>query len=84
MRTLFSSGKAHGLCVWPGGTSYRGTPWAEHCPWRLFLVRSNWSSIPTSLHTAFLDEYVLLEVRVRILVLPSYFSTDVGIQGGGG
>ena len=23
MRTLFSSGKAHGLCVWPGGTSYR-------------------------------------------------------------
>lgn len=72
------------VCVWPGGTSYRGTPWAERCPWGLFLVRSIWSSIPTSLRTAFLDEYMLLEVKVRIPVLPSYFSTDLGTQGGGG
>lgn len=56
-------GGHHGLSAAPGDCS---------------LVRSNWSSILTSLHAAF------LEVRVCILVLPSYFSTDLGTQGGGG
>lgn len=62
-------GGHHGLSAAPGDCS---------------LVRSNWSSILTSLHAAFLDEYMLLEVRVCILVLPSYFSTELGTQGGGG
>ena len=56
----------HGLSTAPGDCS---------------LVRSNWSFVLTSLHTAFLDEYMLLQVRVHILVLPSYFSTYLGTQG---